>query len=129
MLAAARGADQALLARRRDRAACGELIALPSTTLILRASPEVSKAIWNGEEHDPKTEAGHRNICISFRLAAHLASVPLLPQGRVLFPTAAGNPWDASNVLEHKLNTLLDRLSIPKIDQRCWKDSRERQNS
>jgi integrase len=33
-----------------------------------------------------------------------------------LFQTAAGNPWGASNVLERKLNTLLDRLKIPKID-------------
>jgi hypothetical protein len=30
--------------------------------------------------------------------------------------TSSGNPWDASNGLERKLNTLLERLEIPKID-------------
>jgi integrase len=33
-----------------------------------------------------------------------------------LFQTSSGKPWDASNVLERKLNTLLDRLEIPKTD-------------
>ena len=33
-----------------------------------------------------------------------------------LFQTSSGNPWGASNVLERKLNTVLDRLDIPKID-------------
>jgi integrase len=33
-----------------------------------------------------------------------------------LFQTSSGNAWDASNVLERKLNTLLERLEIPKID-------------
>jgi len=33
-----------------------------------------------------------------------------------LFQTSSGNPRDASNVLERKLNTLLERLEIPKID-------------
>ena len=33
-----------------------------------------------------------------------------------LFQTSSGNPWDASNVLERKLNTVLERLEIPKID-------------
>lgn len=118
MLAAARGADQAffwLAAETGLRA--GELIALRVDDVDLKSlSLEVSKAIWNGEEHDPKTEAGHRNICISSRLAAHLAAYIADRKEGFLFRTAAGNPWDASNVLERKLNTLLDRLSIPKID-------------
>jgi integrase len=48
----------------------------------------------------------------------HANALPLkdLRQVGFLFRTAAGNPWDASNVLERKLNTLLDRLNIPKID-------------
>jgi integrase len=33
-----------------------------------------------------------------------------------LFQTSEGTPWDASNVLVRKLNKLLDRLEIPKVD-------------
>ncbi len=76
----------------------------------------VSKAIWNGEEHNPKTEAGFGSVCISSRLGAHLAAYLGDRTEGYLFQTAAGNPWGASNVLERKLNTLLDRLKIPKID-------------
>jgi len=35
-----------------------------------------------------------------------------------LFQTSTGKPRDASNVLERKLNTVLERLEIPKIDVR-----------
>jgi hypothetical protein len=35
-----------------------------------------------------------------------------------LFQTSTGKPWDASNVLERKPNTLLERLEIPKIEVR-----------
>jgi len=68
------------------------------------------------EEHDPKTEAGHRNICISSRLGAQLAAYIADRKEGFLVRTAAGDPRDASNVLECNLNTLLDRLNIPKID-------------
>jgi Phage integrase family len=33
-----------------------------------------------------------------------------------LFQTSEGSPWDASNVLVRKVNKLLGRLEIPKID-------------
>ena len=49
-------------------------------------------------------------------MGAHLAEYLGGRTEGYLFQTAAGNPWDASNVLERKLNTLLDRLEIPKID-------------
>jgi integrase len=77
---------------------------------------EVSKAIWNGKEHNPKSEAGFRTIRISSQLGAHLAAYLGGRTEGYLFQTAAGNPWDASDVLKRKLNVLLDRLSIPKID-------------
>jgi integrase len=77
---------------------------------------EISKALWCGTEDAPKTEAGNRSVCISVHLGAalkeHLA-------GRIegyLFQTSAGSPWDASNIMVRKLNTLLSRLEIPKID-------------
>ncbi len=118
MLAAARGADQTffwLAAETGLRA--GELIALRVGDVDLtNLSLEVSKAIWNGEEHNPKTEAGHRNICISSRLGGHLAEYISNREEGFLFRTTTGNPWDTSNVLERKLNTLLDRVNIPKID-------------
>jgi integrase len=118
MLANAHGADQAffwLAAETGLRA--GELIALRVSDVDLKSlSLEVSKAIWNGEEHKPKTEAEYRSSCISSRLGAQLAAYIGDRTEGFLFRTAAGNPWGASNVLERKLNTLLDRLNIPKID-------------
>jgi integrase len=49
----------------------GELIALRAVDVDVESlSIEVSKAIWNGTEDNPKTEAGFR--CISSRLASQL---------------------------------------------------------
>jgi integrase len=76
----------------------------------------VNKAIWHGREGNPKSEAAIRCVPISSRLGAHLAEyIAGRPEGH-LFQTGTGNPWDASNVLERKLNSLLERLNIPKID-------------
>lgn len=95
----------------------GELIALRVSDIdVENLSLEVSKAIWNGSEHNPKTEAGFRTICISARLGNRLKEhLEGRPEG-FLFQTSTGKPWDASNVLERKLNALLERLAIPKID-------------
>jgi integrase len=79
-------------------------------------SREVSKAIWNGSEDNPKTEAGFRSICISAKLGNQLKEYLDGRTEGFLFQTSTGKPWDASNVLERKLNTLLERLGIPKID-------------
>jgi integrase len=95
----------------------GELIALRASDVdVERLSIEVSKAIWNGTEDNPKTEAAFRCICISSQLGAQLKEYLAGRTDGYLFQTSSGNPWDASNVLERKLNTLLDRLEIPKID-------------
>ena len=118
ILANTRGAEQVffwLAAETGLRA--GELIALRVSDVdVENLAVEISKAIWGRTEHNPKTEAGFRTICISTGLGAavreHLA-------GRTdgfLFHTDSGNPWDASNVLDRKLNALLERLEIPKID-------------
>jgi hypothetical protein len=37
-------------------------------------------------------------------------------KGGFLFQTSEGNPWDASNALVRKLNKVLSRLEIPKMD-------------
>ena len=79
---------------------------------------EVSKAIWHGTEDGPKTTAGFRSVCISSRLGAYLAEYVADRAEGYLFQTGAGSPWDSSNVLERKLNTTLDRLGIPKIDEK-----------
>ena len=95
----------------------GELIALRvSDVEVANLSIEVSKAIWNGSEHNPKTEAGFRTICISARLGNQLKVYLDGTEEGFLFQTSTGKAWDTSNVLERKLNTLLDRLEIPKID-------------
>jgi hypothetical protein len=78
----------------------------------------VSKAIWNGSEDNPKTEAAFRNVCISSRLGSQVKEYLAGKTDGYLFQTSSGNPWDASNVLERKLNTVLSRLDIPKIDSK-----------
>ena len=95
----------------------GELIALRASDVdVENLSVEISKAIWGGTEDNPKTEAAFRSVCISSRLGAQLKEYLAGRTDGYLFHTSSGNPWDASNVLERKLNTLLDRLEIPKID-------------
>jgi integrase len=95
----------------------GELIALRASDVdVENQSVEISKAIWGKTEHNPKTEAGFRSICISARLTAQLKAYLAGRSDGYLFHTSNGNPWDASTVLERKLNTLLERLEIPKLD-------------
>ena len=55
-------------------------------------------------------------ICISAKLGNHLKHYLNGKQEGFLFQTSTGEHWDASNVLDRKLNTLLERLGIPKID-------------
>jgi Phage integrase family len=83
---------------------------------VEKLAVEVSKAIWNGSEDNPKTDAAFRSICISARLGSQVKEYLADRVDGYLFQTSSGNPWDASNVLERKLNTLLERLEIPKID-------------
>jgi integrase len=119
ILASTQGADRMffwLAAETGLRA--GELTALRVGDVDLaNLSLEVNKAIWHGTEDGPKTLAGFRSVCISSRLGAHLAEYLAGRTDGYLFQTNTGNPWDSSNVLERKLNKLLDRLSIPKVDQ------------
>ena len=97
----------------------GELIALRVSDVDVEAlSLEVSKAIWRKSEDDPKTDAGRRIICISSRLGDQLKAYLDGRAEGFLFQTSTGKPWDASNVLERKLNALLSRLGIPKVDIR-----------
>lgn len=93
----------------------GELVALRASDVETHAV-EVSKAIWGRTEHNPKTETGFRSICVSTRLGAAIKEYLAGRTDGNLFHTDSGNPWDASNVLERKLNTVLDRLEIPKIE-------------
>ncbi len=82
----------------------------------------MTKAIWNGSEDNPKTEAAFRSICLSSRLGLQVKEYLGGRNDGYLFQTSSGNPWDTSNVLERKLNTLLERLEIPKIDTKLlWK--------
>jgi integrase len=118
ILANTQGADQVffwLAAETGLRA--GELIALRVSDVdIENLAVEISKAIWGRTEHNPKTEAGFRSICISTRLGAAIREHLAGRTDGFLFHTDSGNPWDASNVLDRKLNVLLERLEIPKID-------------
>jgi len=77
---------------------------------------EVNKSIWNGTEESPKTAAGFRSIYISARLGNQIKEYLDGRTEGFLFQTSTGKPCNASNVLARKLNTLLERLGIPKID-------------
>lgn len=100
-------------------ARAGELVALrPSDVDLGNLCVEISKAIWQGTEDDPKTEAGNRIICISPRLGAALMEYLAGRTDGYLFQTSEETPWDANNVLTRKLNKVLERLGIPKIDTR-----------
>jgi integrase len=95
----------------------GELIALHVSDANLDSLfVEINKALWCGTEDAPKTEAGNRSICISSLLGAALKEHLAGRTEDYLFQTSAGSPWDASNIMVRKLNTLLIRLEIPKID-------------
>lgn len=100
-------------------ARAGELIALRVSDVDLpNLCVEINKAIWGGTEDEPKTQAGNRVVCLSPRLGAALKEYLAGRTEGYLFQTSAGTPWDANNVLVRKLNTLLERLGIPKIDLR-----------
>lgn len=95
----------------------GELIALRVSDVNLDSMClEINKALWCGTEDAPKTEAGNRCICLSPQLGAALIEHLTGRSDGFLFQTSEGQPWDASNVLDRKLNKLLARLEIPKID-------------
>jgi integrase len=95
----------------------GELIALRVSDVdVEKPAVEVSKAIWNGSEGNPEAEAAFRSICISPRLGSQVKEYLADRVDGYLFLTSSGIPRDASNVLERKLNTLLERLEIPQKD-------------
>jgi integrase len=112
ILAHTKGADRVfswLAAESGLRA--GELIALRESDVdVEKLSVEVTKAIWNGSEDNPKTEAAFRSVCISSRLGSQVKEYLAGRTDGYLFQTSSGNPWGASNVLERKLNTVLERL-------------------
>jgi len=119
ILAATEGAERIffwLAAETGMRA--GELIALRVSDINLEnLSVDVSKAIWGDEENSPKTEAGNRSIFLSTRLVAAMREyLADRSDDGYLFRSLSGKHWDASNVLGRKLNGLLERLEIPKID-------------
>lgn len=95
----------------------GELIALRVADVNLdELYVEISKALWCGIEDAPKTEAGNRSLCLSPLLGVALKEYLAGRSDGFLFQTSEGTPWDASNVLVRKVNTLLERLEIPKVD-------------
>jgi integrase len=91
----------------------GELIAL-RVSEVEKLAVEVSKAILERFRRQPKTETAFRSICISSRLGSQLKEYLADRVDGYLFQTSSGNPRDASNVLERKPNTLVERLEIPK---------------
>jgi integrase len=118
ILANAEGVDQLFYWLAAETGArVGEVLALrPSDVNIQDLCIEISKAIWGGEEDAPKTDAGNRVVCVSARLGAALMEHLGKREDGYLFQTAENTPWDANNVLARKLNKILERLKIPKID-------------
>lgn len=119
ILAHTKGADRVffwLAAETGLRA--GELIALRASDVdVEKLAVEVSKAIWDGFEDNPKTEAAFRSICISTRLGSqvkeHLAGRTDATYSTVL-PASRGMPapcWSASSTLFSSVSTF--RRLIP----------------
>jgi integrase len=95
----------------------GELIALRTSDVdVKNMCLTIDKALWNGEEDAPKTEAGNRCVCLSSRLSAVLMEFLADREDGYLFQTSEGTAWDASNVLVRKVNKILEGLEIPKVD-------------
>jgi integrase len=118
ILANTTGADQILfwLAAETGMRA-GEIIALRVGDLDLdNLSVEISKSISAGIEDSPKSPAAFRTVCISTRLGAAIKEYLAGRTDGYLFRTSAGNPWDKDDFRARKLNPLLARLEIPKID-------------
>jgi len=118
LLANSKGAEQIFFWLAVETGArVGELIALRASDVNLETmSLEINKAMWCGIEDAPKTEAGNRSICISSHLGAALKEHLAGRTDGYLFQTSEGSPWDASNIMVRRLNPLLCRLEIPKVD-------------
>jgi len=96
---------------------CGLGNSLHSASDVEKLSVEVTKAIWNGSEDNPKTEAAFRSVCISLRLGSQVKEYLAGRTDGYLFQTSSGNPWGTSNALERKLNTVvLRKNSMDGID-------------
>jgi integrase len=119
ILANAKGEDQTLLwllAETGMRA--GEVTALAANDVDLgNRVVYVKKSLWHGEEGDTKSKAGRRRICISSLLADHLSKHQAGRTEGYLFRDSRGDPWDTDEVREQRLNPILKRVGIPKIDE------------
>ena len=118
VLANTQGAEQIFFWLAAETGArVGELIARRVSDVNLDGLfVEISKALSCATEDAPKTEAGNRCVCLSAQLGAALREYVVGRKDGFLFQTSEGNPWDASNVLVRKLNKVLSRLEIPKMD-------------
>ena len=96
----------------------GEVTALAANAIDLdNRVVEVRRSIWHGIMGDTKT-GPRRMICISSPLAANLAEHLAGRTEGYLFRTETGEPWDSNKVRDKKLNRILERAGIPKIDEK-----------
>ena len=97
----------------------GELCGLRIEDLDLqRGLVLVRQSAWRGKIQTPKTENSVRTFALSPQLVEHLEGhlKTWRPNdGRLLFATKNGTPWDANLLVKRKLHRLLAALGI----QRC----------
>jgi integrase len=98
----------------------GEVLALTWDTLDLdHAAVSVVSSVARGKlrEQITKTQAAKRIIPLSPRLVTHLQSFRSnwrANKSNLVFANTKGNPWKAENLLEGRLQPLLETLGIPK---------------
>ena len=75
----------------------------------------VRQSAWRGKLGDPKTEASIRVVELSSQACEHLSKFLECwrpNEGRLLFATKNGTPWDANLLLKRKFQPLLVKLGI-----------------
>ena len=94
----------------------GELTGLRLDDLDLEGRMmHVRQSAWHGKIQSPKTENAYRAFALSPQLCSHLAGFLRTwrpNEGRLLFATKNGTPWDSNQVVKRRLRPLLRSLGI-----------------
>src|SRR5712692_6939 len=93
----------------------GEAIGLRWEDIDLnRKNLTVRRDIWHGQVNSPKYAASERVIPLGPILAEHLQS-RLQGEGSWIFAGESGRPLDPRNLAKRQLQSVLDRLQIPRF--------------
>jgi integrase len=107
----------------------GELCGLRIDDLDLeRCLLHVKQSAWRGSLQLPKTENAVRSFAISLELASHVRDFLTRwrpNNGRLIFATCNGTPWDANLLVKRKLQPLLRTLGIRRCGLHAFRHANE----